>query len=177
MVGPVSAKRRNAIRVLKPRHDGIADSKKMLAIEYANDSFDFNQEAMTQFNVSVSQKMFPAGDTLRLAGDKFTLAQGDQYRWCEDNSFGDVAMEVSKLWLNGIHSYEREHQLVKQKIETLFEQLHEVGKVVIARRTASQQQDLVRSEIGVNKLDHRLTQLRQAERKIPAKNCLNIFFR
>ena len=156
-----SQQKENAIRVLSQGMTALPDPKINVGLlNMPTDSFDFNQEAMTQFNVSVSQ-MFPAGDTLRLAGEKYA-AQGDQMPLMRDNRRAMLAMEVSNLWLTA-YSYEESIKLVKQN-RTLFEQLHEVVESGYSSAYGrAKQQDLVRSELELIKLDHRLTQLRQAK--------------
>lgn len=156
-----SQQKENAIRALSQGMTALPDPKINVGLlNMPTDSFDFNQEAMTQFNVSVSQ-MFPAGDTLRLTGEKYA-AQGDQMPLMRDNRRAMLAMEVSNLWLTA-YSYEESIKLVKQN-RTLFEQLHEVVESSYSSAYGrAKQQDLVRSELELIKLDHRLTQLRQAK--------------
>ncbi|ETI60462.1 TolC family protein [Marinomonas profundimaris] len=156
-----SQQKENAMRVLSQGMTALPDPKINVGLlNMPTDSFDVNQEAMTQFNVSVSQ-MFPAGDTLRLAGEKYT-AQGDQMPLMRDNRRAMLAMEVSNIWLTA-YRYEESIKLVKQN-RTLFEQLHEVVESGYSSAYGrAKQQDLVRSELELIKLDHRLTQLRQAK--------------
>lgn len=156
-----SQQKENAIRALSQGMTASPDPKINVGLlNMPTDSFDFNQEAMTQFNVSVSQ-MFPAGDTLRLTGEKYA-AQGDQMPLMRDNRRAMLAMEVSNLWLTA-YSYEESIKLVKQN-RTLFEQLHEVVESSYSSAYGrAKQQDLVRSELELIKLDHRLTQLSQAK--------------
>ncbi|MBJ7539912.1 TolC family protein [Marinomonas transparens] len=151
----------NSIRALSQGMTVLPDPKINVGLlNMPIDSFDFNQEAMTQFNVSISQ-MFPAGDTLRLTGEKYA-AQGDQMPLMRDNRRAMLAMEVSNLWLTA-YSYEESIKLVKQN-RTLFEQLHEVVESSYSSAYGrAKQQDLVRSELELIKLDHRLTQLSQAK--------------
>lgn len=151
----------NAIRALSQGMTALPDPKINVGLlNMPTDSFDFNQEAMTQFSVSVSQ-MFPAGDTLRLTGEKYAV-QGDQMPLMRDNRRAMLAMEVSNLWLTA-YSYEESFKLVKQN-RALFEQLHEVVESSYSSAYGrAKQQDLVRSELELIKLDHRLTQLRQAK--------------
>lgn len=156
-----SQQKENAIRALSQGMTALSDPKINVGLlNMPTDSFDFNQEAMTQFNVSVSQ-MFPAGDTLRLTGEKYAV-QGDQMPLMRDNRRAMLAMEVSNLWLTA-YSYEESIKLVKQN-RILFEQLHEVVESSYSSAYGrAKQQDLVRSELELIKLDHRLTQLRQAK--------------
>lgn len=156
-----SQQKENAIRALSQGMTALPDPKINVGLlNMPTDSFDFNQEAMTQFNVSVSQ-MFPAGDTLRLTGEKYAV-QGDQMPLMRDNRRAMLAMEVSNLWLTA-YSYEESIKLVKQN-RILFEQLHEVVESSYSSAYGrAKQQDLVRSELELIKLDHRLTQLSQAK--------------
>ncbi|MBR7889689.1 TolC family protein [Marinomonas sp. A79] len=156
-----SYKKEGAIRALSQGMTALPDPKVSVGLlNMPTDTFDFNQEAMTQFNVSVSQ-MFPAGDTLRLTGEKYA-AQGDQMPLMRDNRRAMLVMEVSNLWLTA-YSFEESIKLVKQN-RTLFEQLHEVVESSYSSAYGrAKQQDLVRSELELIKLDHRLTQLRQAK--------------
>ncbi|GGN38042.1 MULTISPECIES: TolC family protein [Marinomonas] len=156
-----SQQKENAIRALSQGMTALPDPKINVGLlNMPTESFDFNQEAMTQFNVSVSQ-MFPAGDTLRLTGEKYAV-QGDQMPLMRDNRRAMLAMEVSNLWLTA-YSYEESIKLVKQN-RILFEQLHEVVESSYSSAYGrAKQQDLVRSELELIKLDHRLTQLSQAK--------------
>lgn len=168
-----SQQKESAIRALSQGMTALPDPKINVGLlNMPTDSFDFNQEAMTQFSVSVSQ-MFPAGDTLRLTGEKYA-AQGDQMPLMRDNRRAMLAMEVSNLWLTA-YNYEESIKLVKQN-RALFEQLHEaVESSYSSAYGRAKQQDLVRSELELIKLDHRLTQLRQAKENALKKLSQYIF--
>ncbi|ADZ92730.1 TolC family protein [Marinomonas mediterranea] len=168
-----SQQKENAIRALAQGVTALPDPKINVGLlNMPTDSFDFNQEAMTQFSVSISQ-MFPAGDTLRLAGEKYAT-QGDQMPLMRDNRRAMLAMEVSNIWLTA-YSYEESIKLVKQN-RTLFEQLHEaVESGYSSAYGRAKQQDLVRSELELIKLDHRLTQLRQEKENALKKLSQYIF--
>lgn len=61
------------------------------------DTFDFNQEAMTQFSVGVTQ-MFPRGDTLELKRHGKKL-QADEQAIQRSERRARVRLIISRLWL------------------------------------------------------------------------------
>ena len=157
-----SLHREAALRALSQGATALPDPKVNLGLlNMPTDSFDFNQEAMTQLSFSISQT-FPAGDTLRLMAEKYSV-QGDQLPLERDNRRAILAMEVSKLWLTA-YQYEQSIKLVLRN-KKLFEQLHDVVESSYSSAYgAAKQQDLVRSELELIKLDHRLAELEQGKR-------------
>jgi len=80
-----SSKKRNAIRVLAKAMTAWPDPKiKCGFIEYANRSLIFNQEAMTQFNVSVIANVSRRAIPWRLGGKK-SLRKAMQIPLMRDN--------------------------------------------------------------------------------------------
>ena len=122
------------------------------------DSFDFNQEAMTQFKVGVNQ-MFPRGKTRALQEEKFDrLSLMQPLMRAERNA--KVAVMVSHLWLE-VYRTQKTITII-EKDRGLFE--HLVGVAESSYTTAlgkTRQQDLVRAQLELTSLDDRLTQLRQ----------------
>ena len=157
-----SLHREAALRALSQGATALPDPKVNLGLlNMPTDSFDFNQEAMTQLSFSISQT-FPAGDTLRLMAEKYSV-QGDQLPLERDNRRAILTMEVSKLWLTA-YQYEQSIKLVLRN-KKLFEQLHDVVESSYSSAYgAAKQQDLVRSELELIKLDHRLAELEQGKR-------------
>ncbi|MFT2099279.1 TolC family protein [Marinomonas sp. 2405UD66-6] len=157
-----SLHRETALRALSQGATALPDPKVNLGLlNMPTDSFDFNQEAMTQLSFSISQN-FPAGDTLRLMAEKYSV-QGDQLPLERDNRRAILTMEVSKLWLTA-YQYEQSIKLVLRN-KKLFEQLHDVVESSYSSAYgAAKQQDLVRSELELIKLDHRLAELEQGKR-------------
>ncbi|MGJ8647671.1 MAG: TolC family protein [Marinomonas colpomeniae] len=151
----------NATRALSQGMTALPDPRINVGLlNMPTDSFDFNQEAMTQFNVSLSQ-MFPAGDTLRLVGEKYAL-QSDQMPLLRENRRAMLTMDISNLWLTA-YNYKQSIKFVEQN-RSLFKQLQEaVEGSYSSAYGGAKQQDLVRAELELIKLDHRLTQLRQAK--------------
>lgn len=120
------------------------------------DSFDFNQEAMTQLKFSVSQ-MLPRGDTLSLKKQswmqKSQLTQMKQFERA-----AQIERDVSLLWLE---TYEAQQSIVL--IETnrgLFEQLLEVSQASYSSALGrTRQGDIIKAELELIRLEDRLTGL------------------
>jgi len=122
------------------------------------DSFDFNQEPMTQLVLGVSQ-MIPRGDTLALNASRFEQ-QADMQPLLRAERRARVRMQVSLLWLDAWRA-QRSLDLIDDNRD-LFEQLVDVataGYVSALGRT--RQQDLVRAQLELTQLDDRLTRLTQ----------------
>ena len=120
------------------------------------DTFDFNQEAMTQFRVGISQQ-FPRGRSRQLKRQQLATLS-EQFPYQRHNRQARVAVTVSELWL--------ELYLVQQSIalieadRALFDQLADVAVASYtstARRT--RQQDVIRAELELTRLEDRLTAL------------------
>jgi hypothetical protein len=128
------------------------------------DSFDFNQEAMTQLKFSVSQ-MLPRGDTLNLKKQswmqKSQLTQMKQFERA-----AQIERDVSLLWLE---AYEAQQSITL--IDTnrgLFEQLLEVSQASYSSALGrTRQGDIIKAELELIRLDDRLTGLAL---KMQAKN-------
>ncbi len=131
----------------------------MLSLGLANlptDTFDFDQEAMTQFKVGLSQ-VFPRGDSRALRQRQLQLEAGE-HPFRREERRARVAQEVSLLWLDSF--------LVSQTIalierdRNLFEHLVDVAESSYASaRGAARQQDLIRAQLELTRLEDRLTRL------------------
>jgi len=126
----------------------------------AADNFDFNQENMTQLKAGISQ-MFPRGDTLQLQTQKFQLLSG-QNPYLRDDRKEQVSVTVTSLWLNAFEAKES-IRLIETDRE-LFEQLVEISEASYSTAYGStQQQDVVRAQLELTRLDDRLTKLKQQQ--------------
>lgn len=124
----------------------------------AADSFDFNQEAMTQFKVGVSQ-MFPRGESLAFKQKQLEIISS-QFPIDRQNRQAKVAVVVSKLWLDAFKAQQSIYLIEKDR--TLFEQLADVAQASYSSAIGkTRQQDIVRAQLELTRLDDRLTQLRQ----------------
>lgn len=124
------------------------------------DTLDLNQEAMTQLSVGVSQ-MFPRGDTLSLSREQKELLARRQ-PLLRENRRAQVRMTVSTLWLDIFRA-----QASSRIIETsqgLFEHLVDAAEASYASAQGrTRQQDLIRAQLELTRLEDRLVGLRQAE--------------
>ena len=126
------------------------------------DSFDFAQEPMTMFKVGVSQ-MFPRGETPALKRRQLREQGARQPRMRRDR-LARVTVVVSHLWLEAYRH--REAARLVEKGHGLFEHL---GDIAASRYTSgagrTQQQDLVRAQVELTRLEDRLTLLQQQKER------------
>lgn len=120
------------------------------------DSWDFGQEAMSQFNVRVSQAI-PRGDTRELRSAQLNLL-GDQHPLQRLDRQAQVARTTALLWLD-IYRAQQSIALIEQD-RGLFEQLVDIVELNYSSATGqTRQQDLVRAQLELTSLDDRLTLL------------------
>ncbi|RDH43352.1 TolC family protein [Zooshikella ganghwensis] len=124
------------------------------------DTFDFDQEPMTQFKVGVAQ-MFPRGDSLQLKQQQLKL-QSQQHPFLRQDRKAKVAVTVSQLWLDAYLAQESIALINRNR--GLFEQLSGVAQASYASAMGkSRQQDIVRAQLELTRLDDRLTNLKQQQ--------------
>lgn len=124
------------------------------------DGFDINQESMTQLSVGISQ-MFPRGDTLSLAKRKKQEVALQQPFLREDRR-AKVTATVVQLWLDAYHAQES-IRLIEQD-RALFEQLVDAAQASYASAVGrTRQQDVIRAQLELTRLEDRLTVLRQQQ--------------
>jgi outer membrane protein TolC len=124
----------------------------------ATDSFDFSQEPMTQLKLGVSQ-MFPRGKSRQLSQQKLQeLAAAFPYQ--RQNRQMQLTVLVSNLWLEAFKAQESIALINKDR--ELFEQLVEVAQASYTSAFGkTRQQDIIRSQLELTRLDDRLTVLNQ----------------
>ncbi|MBU2181626.1 MAG: TolC family protein [Gammaproteobacteria bacterium] len=132
----------------------------LMAGNFPVDTFDLNQEAMTQLSVGVSQ-MFPRGDSLALAQhQKQQLAE--QHPLLRLDRKAKVSAMVSQLWLEAFKAQES-IRLIEQD-RALFEQLVDAAKAGYSSALGrARQQDVIRAQLELIRLEDRLTMLRQQQ--------------
>jgi len=130
----------------------------LMAANFPTDSFDINQESMTQLTVGVSQ-MFPRGDSLALSSrQKQELAE--QEPLLRQNRQAKVAATVSQLWLEAFRAQESIRLIERDR--SLFEHLVDATKASYSSALGrARQQDIIRAQLELTRLDDRLTVLRQ----------------
>jgi outer membrane protein TolC len=139
-------------------HSSLPDPT--LSLGFANlpsGNFDFNQENMTQFKVGFTQR-FPGGDSLEVKSRK-SLLLADINPHMRANRTAHLSMIVSHLWLDSFLALKSISLIESDRY--LFEQLVEIttSRYQSAMGKA-RQQDVVRAQLELTKLEDRLTNLR-----------------
>ncbi len=130
----------------------LSDPKLMLGtMNVPVDTFNFNQEAMTQIQVGLQQS-FPRGRSLH-------------YRSVQENDLSDVETQkrqstrlqvlqgVRLSWLNLYYWIHARHIIFKQK--GIFQHLVKVMESMLANNKA-QQKDVIRAQLELTELDNQL---------------------
>ncbi len=124
------------------------------------DGYDFNQENMTQLKMGISQ-MFPRGDTLRLQTQKLQRLN-EQNPYLRLDRKAQIAVRVATLWFDVFNAKES-IRLIEQDRD-LFEQLLEISTASYSTAFGgTQQQDVIRAQLELTRLDDRLTKLKQKQ--------------
>ena len=140
----------------------VADGQLMdpkLQVALANmptDTFDFDQENMTQFKVGILQQ-FPAGDTLEIKQQK-TLKQSELIATKISERKINILKEVRLTWLE-IYYWEQAYKTIRQN-KRFFTQLVEIVQSMFSVGR-NNQQDLIRAQLELSRLDDRLTKITQ----------------
>ncbi|MBT1449273.1 TolC family protein [Glaciecola sp. XM2] len=120
------------------------------------DGFAFDQEPMTQLKAGVSQ-MFPRGDSLDIKRKQLEeLAK--QHPIMRKDRVAKTTLAVSVKWLE-IFRAQQTISLIEQD-RALFEQLGDVAQASYSSAVGKvRQQDIVRAQLELTRLDDRLTKL------------------
>lgn len=130
----------------------------LMAANFPTDSFDINQEAMTQLAVGVSQ-MFPRGDSLDLSSRQKRELAAQEPLLRQDRE-AKVVAAVTKLWLDDFKAQES-IRLIDQD-RSLFEHLVDATRAGYSSALGrARQQDIIRAQLELTQLDDRLTVLQQ----------------
>ena len=120
------------------------------------DGFAFNQEPMTQFKVGASQ-MFSRGNSRALKEKRFQLA-ADEQPHLQENRRQQIALQATQLWLAAFEG-SASYQLVEEA-KPLFDKLGDIVSASYASSSgAANQQDIIRAELELIKLNDRLISL------------------
>ncbi|MHC9510528.1 TolC family protein [Kangiella sp. M94] len=132
----------------------------LMAGNFPVDSFDTNQEAMTQLSVGISQ-MFPRGDSLVLAKkQKKQLAM--QHPFLRLDRRAKVTAMVTQLWLEVFKAQESIRLIELDR--ALFEQLADAAESSYSSALGrAHQQDIIRAQLELTQLSDRLTVLKQQQ--------------
>ncbi len=127
------------------------------------DTFDLNQEGMTQFSIGISQ-MFPRGDSLALAKQQKQQFAAQQPMLRKDRE-AKVAAVVSQLWLEATRAEQSIRRIERDR--SLFEQLADVAEVSYASAFGmTRQEDVIRAQLELTRLEDRLTDLKQQQESV-----------
>jgi outer membrane protein TolC len=139
-----------------------------VSVAFANlptDGFDFSQEGMTQFKVGVSQ-MFARGDSLSIKNQQLKL-QSQQQPLQRQDRMNKVVVTVGSLWLD-LYRVQKSITLI-EKNRGLFEQLAEVAEASYSSALGkTRQQDIVRAQLELTRLEDKLNQLQQQDDRYQA---------
>jgi len=132
-----------------------------VSLGFANiptDTFDFDQEAMSQFKVGLTQ-MFPRGDSRELQQKQLALLS-KKFPYERQNRIASLRATVSELWLDAYRSRAMS-ELIEANRE-LFEQLVDVATLSYSTAIGrSRQQDIIRAQLELTRIEDRLLVLQQ----------------
>jgi len=129
-------------------------------INVPTDTFDNDQEPMTQLKVGINQ-VFPRGDTRQLKQKQIQQTSA-RYPYMRADRRAKVALTVSQQWLDA-YRYGESIRLIEQD-RKLFEQLVEVALSSYSSVSGStSNQDVVRAQLELTRLEDRLLQLRMQQ--------------
>jgi outer membrane protein TolC len=136
-----------------------------VSIGFANlptNGFDFGQEGMTQAKIGIAQ-MFPRGDTLDIKSQQLRI-QSEAFPFQRQNREAKVAVTVGGLWLDA-YRVQQSIALI-EKNRSLFEQLADVAQASYSSALGkTRQQDIVRAQLELTRLDDRLDMLGQQKNR------------
>jgi outer membrane protein TolC len=127
-----------------------------LAGSFPVDTFDVNQEPMTQLGVGLSQ-MFPRGDSRALGRVQKEQLSAQEPLLRVDRQ-ARVAATVARLWLDEYRAQESIRLIDRNR--TLFDYLVDAARSSYSAALGrARQQDLIRAQLELTRLEDRLTDL------------------
>lgn len=155
--------RQRAIESMSTAISTLPDPK--ISIGLANlptNGFDFGQEGMTQAKIGIAQ-MFPRGDTLDIKSQQLRI-QSEAFPFQRQDREAKVAVTVGSLWLDA-YRVQQSIALI-EKNRSLFEQLADVAQASYSSALGkTRQQDIVRAQLELTRLDDRLEKLGQQKNR------------
>ena len=139
--------------------DTLPDPKLRLgASNLPVDTFDIDQEAMTQLKVGIQQN-FPAGDTLEIRQQQSKFLSRSEMALAEDARL-KIIRDVRETYLN-LYYETTAHQIILET-KKLFADLVKITEAVYASGRSSQQ-DVVLANLELARLDDRITKIQARE--------------
>ena len=149
----------DALQSMSIAAGSYADPKMSLGLaNMPTDSFDFNQEPMTQIKVGITQ-VFPRGDSLVIKQQQLQL-QSSQFPYLRTDRQAKIKVTVAKLWFSAYKA--QESIALIESNRALFEKLSDVAESRYSSAVGkTRQQDIVRAQLELTRLEDRLTILNQ----------------
>ena len=118
------------------------------------DGWNFDQEAMTQFKVGISQ-MLPRGDSLAIKKAQLKT-ESSKFPLLREDRKAKLKAKVTEIWLESFLA-QQTINLIEQD-SALFEQMAEVAKASYSNVVGkTRQQDVIRAQLEIVQLEDRLT--------------------
>ena len=156
-----------AIESMSTAANTLPDPK--LSIGFVNlptNGIDYRQEGMTQTKVGISQT-FPRGDTLGIKSQQLKI-QSEAFPYQRKDRESQITVTVGSLWLD-IYKVQQSIALI-EKNRSLFEQLADVAVASYSSALGkTRQQDIVRAQLELTRLDDRLDTLEQMKNHYEGK--------
>jgi outer membrane protein TolC len=125
---------------------------------FPTDTFDINQEPMTQVVLGVTQ-MIPRGDSLEIKEQQLKKV-GSQFPFQREDRRAITAVTVGQLWLDAYKA--QESIALIEEDRPLFEKLADIAEASYSTALGkTRQQDIIRAQLELTRLDDRLTTLQQ----------------
>jgi outer membrane protein TolC len=135
-------------------------------VNVPTDTFDFDQEAMTQAKVGITQ-MFPRGSSLSIKRKQLETV-GSQFPFQRLDRKAKIVVTVSQLWLDAYNA--QESIVLIEKDRPLFKQLADIAEASYSAAFGkTRQQDIIRAQLELTRIDDRLTMLKQKQEKFMEK--------
>ena len=136
---------------------------KVSLFNYPTDSFEFEQEPITQFRFGVAQHV-PRGDTLEYKSKRTqSMATGARANSADANL--KIVRDVRKSWLERYYWIQAERIVSTNR--RLFNQLVDITQSQYAAGRRNQQ-DVLRAELELGLLDDRITHIKQQQQAAEA---------
>ncbi|WP_420933552.1 TolC family protein [Alteromonas sp. A081] len=121
-------------------------------------SWSFDQEAMTQVNVGVSQ-VLPRGNSLAIKESQLKI-EASKFALLRDDRIARLKTIVSELWLDAYLAQQTIALIESDRM--LFEQMAEVARASYSSALGNmRQQDVIRAELEIIQLEDRVVSQKQ----------------
>lgn len=147
--------KQSAIQLKSIAAGTLPDPKVSLSLlNTPTDTWDLDQEAMTQLKVGVSQ-MFPRGDSLAIKQSKLKV-ESHKFPLLREERKAKLKAQVSQLWLDA-YLAQKTIELINND-KGLFEQMADVVKASYSTGVGkTRQQDVIRAQLELIQLEDRLS--------------------